>query len=67
MGTQKVWAPESVCQGDWAKLGKFSIPDISVSSARWPALNRARESSNGRQVMRSPALPPFRLAHRVGM
>src|SRR6188474_706885 len=57
IGTQKVVLPSSVLQPERATGPKFSIPLRSVTAARYPFLNRSSEESNGRQVMRSPAVP----------
>ncbi len=57
IGTQKVVLPSSVLQPERATEPKFSMPPRSVTGARWPFLNSSSEASNGRQVMRSPAVP----------
>ena len=57
IGTQKVVLPSSVLQPERATELKFFMPSRSVTGARWPFLNSSSEASNGRQVMRSPAVP----------
>src|SRR5918992_3444441 len=61
IGTQKTSLPSSVIQADLATSPKFSMPGRSLSGARWPSSKSSSEASNGRQVMRSPALPPSSL------
>src|ERR1700742_4433275 len=61
IGTQKVCLPSSVDQATLAVSEKFSMPGRLVRSSSWPALNRASEASNGRQVMMSAAEPPCSL------
>ena len=58
IGTQNGVLPSSVIQALWATALKLPIPSRSVNEARWPSSNRVREASNGRQVIRSPAVPP---------
>src|SRR5919107_1155298 len=58
IGTQKVSLPSSVVQAPFAIAEKFSIPLMSLTARRCPFLKRSREASKGRQVMRSPAVPP---------
>ena len=62
IGMQNVVLPSSVDQALLATSEKFSIPFTSLTATRWPLLNRSSEASNGRQVMRSPAVPPARRA-----
>ena len=57
IGTQKVEAPSSVCQADFATSEKFAIEARSLRSANCPFLNNSSEASKGRQVIRSPAEP----------
>ena len=58
IGTQNVVLPSSVVQALLATSEKFSIPLMSLTGARYPLLKRSSDASNGRQVMRSPAVPP---------
>src|SRR6516164_6859347 len=60
IGTQNVVLPSSVVQALLATSEKFSIPLISLTGARKPLVKRPSELSNGRQVIRSPAVPPSR-------
>src|SRR5690606_149893 len=62
MGTQKVVAPSSVVHADFATSEKFCMPARSLSGASWPFSNMASVRSNGRQVIRSPAVPASSLA-----
>src|SRR5690242_1472910 len=57
IGTQNVLLPSSVDQPERATEPKFSMPLRSVTGARCPFLNNSSEASNGRQVIRSPAVP----------
>ena len=43
------------------------MPGRSVRSARWPLLKSSSEASNGRQVMRSPAVPASSLAFSAAL
>src|SRR5437868_7163150 len=61
IGTQNTVLPSSVIQALLATSPKFSIPLRSFSGARFPLLNRSSEASNGRQLIRSPAVPPWSL------
>src|SRR5918998_4697982 len=67
IGMQKVVLPSSVDQALFATSEKFSMPFTSLTGARLPFLNRSREASNGRQVIRSPAVPPARRALRAAL
>src|SRR5919112_365211 len=64
---QKVVLPSSVDQALFATSEKFSNPFTSLTETRLPFLNRSRDASNGRQVMRSPAVPPARRALRAAL
>src|SRR5690242_9607111 len=57
IGTQNVVLPSSVDQPERATDPKFSMPFRSFSDVRLPFWNSCSERSNGRQVMRSPAVP----------
>src|SRR6266545_4970271 len=61
IGTQKTVLPSSVIQALLATSPKFSMPFRSFSAARLPSWNSLSEMSNGRQVIRSPAVPPWSL------
>src|SRR6266511_2959832 len=67
IGTQKTSEPSSVIQALFATSPKFSIPGRSLSEARWPAVNSSSDASNGRHVIRSPALPPSSLLLRAAL
>src|SRR5918997_2366892 len=67
IGMQKVVLPSSVDQALLATSEKFSIPFTSLTGRSCPFLNRSREASKGRQVMRSPAVPPARRALRAAL
>src|SRR3954454_24868182 len=58
IGTQNVSLPSSVCHADLATGEKFFMPGRSSSLTRFFFLYISSETSNGRQVMRSPAVPP---------
>src|SRR5260370_32272743 len=58
IGTQNVVLPSSVVQADLATSEKFFMPARSLSGSSCFLLNRSSDASNGRQVMRSPAVPP---------
>ena len=62
IGTQNVSLPSSVDQADFATSEKFFMPARSLSEVSCLFLNSSSETSNGRQVMRSPAVPPARRA-----
>src|SRR5918993_33118 len=64
---QNVVLPSSVDQALFATSEKFSMPFTSLTEARLPFLNKSREASNGRQVMRSPAVPPASRALRAAL
>src|SRR6478735_1205 len=64
---QKVVLPSSVDQALFATSEKFSMPFTSLTETRLPFLNMSREVSKGRQVMRSPAVPPARRALRAAL
>src|ERR1051325_6551994 len=57
IGTQNVVLPSSVVQPERATEPKFFMPLRSLTDVRWPFLKSSSEASNGRQVMRSPAVP----------
>ena len=59
--------PSSVVQADLATSEKFAIAARSVRSASWPFLKSSRPGSNGRQVIRSPAVPPSSLAFSAAL
>src|SRR5918998_6389169 len=67
IGMQKVVLPSSVDQALLATSEKFSMPLTSLTEVKLPFLNRSREASNGRQVMRSPAVPPAKRALRAAL
>src|SRR5471032_2253296 len=62
IGMQYVSLPSSVCQATLAESGKLARPGLPLSLSRWPFLYKSSETSNGRQVIRSPALPEARRA-----
>ncbi len=62
IGTQNVSLPSSVCHADLATSEKFFMPGRSLSATSCFFLKMSSEASNGRQVMRSPAVPPARRA-----
>jgi hypothetical protein len=67
IGTQKVDDPSSVCQADFARPEKFSIASQVAQVGQLAGLEQRSDASNGRQVIRSPALPgvELRVQHRV--
>ena len=62
IGMQNVALPSSVLQAATAKSGKFCSSGMPVSESSLPFWNSCRAASNGRQVIRSPAVPPSSLA-----
>jgi hypothetical protein len=58
IGTQNVVLPSSVVQALLATSEKLAMLGRSLSAERKPLLKSSRDASNGRQVMRSPAVPP---------
>src|ERR1700747_1725549 len=67
MGTAKVVLPSSVDQAVRAISEKFSIPGRSFSATPFPTLYRSNDLSNGRQAIRSPAVPALSLASRTAL
>src|SRR3954451_14086011 len=67
IGTQNVVFPSSVCHADFATLEKFVMPVRLFSEARKPCWYSLRDSSNGRHVTRSPAVPPLRRAESAAL
>ena len=68
IGTQNVVLPSSVCQALLATAEKLSMPgDVVRRDARLPFLKRSSEASNGRQAIRSPAVPPVELRVQRGI
>src|SRR5258706_8622006 len=67
IGTQNVVLPSSVDQPDFATGPNASIPLISLTGARCPFLNSSSEASNGRHVIRSPAVPPSSLVFSTAL
>src|SRR5471032_3236718 len=62
IGMQYVSLPSSVCQATLAESGKLASAGLPLSFSRWPFLYRSSDTSNGRHVIRSPALPEARRA-----
>src|SRR5262245_62657275 len=67
MGTQYVTLPSSVLQPERATGPKASMPARSVTGARWPLLYSSSEASNGRQVIKSPAVPASSLVFSAAL
>src|SRR3982750_569046 len=67
MGTQKTSLPSSVIQALLATSPKLLIPGRSFNDARRLFWNSASEASNGRQVTRSPAVPPSSLVFSAAL
>jgi hypothetical protein len=67
IGTQKTVLPSSVIHADFATELKLLKPGRPFSDARWPYLNSFSDSSKGRHVMMSPALPPLRREARAAL
>jgi len=67
IGTQNTSEPSSVIQALRATGPKCSMPGRSLSDTRCPWLNSSNERSNGRQVIRSPAVPPSSLAFSAAL
>src|SRR5690349_8031434 len=67
IGTQKMVLPSSVIQALFATSPKLSMPGRSFSEARLPCWNSASEASNGRQLTKSPAVPPVSLVFSAAL
>src|SRR5689334_2356564 len=67
IGTQKTSLPSSVIQALFATSPKLSMPGRSLSEVKRPCWNRPSETSNGRQVIRSPAVPPSSLVFSAAL
>src|SRR5215211_2180272 len=65
IGTQNTSAPSSVIHALLATSPKFSMPGRSFKEVRCPCWNNSSEASKGRQVIRSPAVPPCSLVLRT--
>src|SRR3972149_2428554 len=61
IGTQNTSLLSSVIQALLATSPKFSMPERSFSEARYLLWNNLRDASKGRQVIKSPAVPPSSL------